>query len=238
MTNTGTRQNCSESLKNLLKNNWYILLLYIVFVATAFYYINAYNKIGVHTYINQFVGNAFFDKLFYYITYLGDGLVMPFLLLAIIFYNIRLGLYATVSFLIAAITTNILKYKFFSDIDRPKQIFEWTLHQPLKFVDISDINIHNSFPSGHATQAFAILMCLVFFSRRVEYKFLFFIIALLAAFSRVYLSQHWLTDIAAGSLIGLTTSIIFYKLILSNNKFEKLNKPLLKRLKTPEDFTK
>lgn len=204
-------------------------MFYLLCISAASYFLLSYNKVSIHLYINQFVGNKLLDNFFFYITYLGDGLMLPVLLVIIIFYNIRLGIYTAVSFFTAAIVTSILKYQFFNDEDRPKQIFEWTLHIPLKFVDITDVNIHRSFPSGHATQVFAIFMCLIFFTRRPEFKFLFFVIALVSAFSRVYLSQHWLIDITAGSIIGTICSILYYFFILHNNKFQSLNKPLLKQ---------
>jgi membrane-associated phospholipid phosphatase len=215
-------------VKNFLKNNWYILLLYLVCIAVSGFFLLNYDKVAIHVYMNQLVGNSFLDNFFYYITYLGDGAVMPFILILIILYNIRLGMCATISFLSAAAVTNILKYQFFSDINRPWQVFKWTVNIPLKYVDASDLHIHNSFPSGHATQAFAIFMCLVFFSRRIEFKLLFFIVAVAAAFSRVHLSQHWLVDVTIGSIIGTISSIVFYYFILERNTLQRFNKSVIK----------
>ncbi|MGZ3921478.1 MAG: phosphatase PAP2 family protein, partial [Bacteroidia bacterium] len=197
-------------MKHFFKNNWYILLLYFACIAVSLGFLLSYGKVQIHVYINQLVGNPILDNFFYFITYLGDGAVMPILLIFVLIYNIRLGIYTTISFTFAAIVTNFLKYQFFNNVDRPFHVFKWTIHQPLKFVDVGDIHIHNSFPSGHATQAFAIFMCLSFFSKRPEIKILFLVVALAAAFSRVHLSQHWLVDITAGSLIGTLSSIIFY----------------------------
>ncbi|MBA3664345.1 MAG: phosphatase PAP2 family protein [Bacteroidetes bacterium] len=213
-------------MKTFLKNNWYILTLYLICIGVSVAFLLSYGKIPIHLYINQFVGNKYIDNFFYYITFLGDGRVMPFLLAAILIYNIRTGLYATASFAVATTITSLLKYHY--DVDRPFHVFKWTIHLPLKYVDAGDLHIHNSFPSGHATQAFAIFMCLVFCCRRPELKFLFFILALMATFSRVYLSQHWLVDITAGSIIGTFSSLFFYFLFIHNNRLRKFNKPLFK----------
>jgi membrane-associated phospholipid phosphatase len=54
----------------------------------------------------------------------------------------------------------------------------------------------------------------------------FFLCALLVAYSRIYLSQHFLIDVLAGSLIGTGTAYFVFKLL--NDKLEKFNSPLVK----------
>lgn len=216
-------------MKHFLKNNWYVLVLYLLCIGVSAFFLLNYEKVTIHVYMNQLVGNPFLDSFLYYITYLGDGIVMPFLLLIILAYNLRLGICTTLSFFTAALVTNILKYQFFADVNRPWQVFKWTVNIPLKYVDASDLHIHNSFPSGHATQAFAIFMCLAFFSKRPEFKLLFFAVALFTAFSRVYLSQHWLVDITVGSIIGAISSVVFYFLFIERNILPKFNRSLLKK---------
>ena len=203
-------------MKGFLKNNFFIFFIYVVAVGTAAGFIYNYEKTDIHFYLNHFVGNKFLDAFFYYITYLGDGTVAAFILLAIFIFNMRLGLYATASFLTATLLSITLKHQLYDDVNRPSFVFKYFDGRPLKFVEGVDLYIHNSFPSGHATQAFSILMCLVFVAKKPGYKFLFFTLALLTAISRVYLSQHWLADITAGSLIGIlfsifTTSFLFKK---------------------------
>lgn len=222
-------------MKKLLRDNSFVLALYACLVLISVYYLFRFGKVDVHIYLNQFVGNKLFDSFFYYITYLGDGLVMPFILLAIMFYNLRTGIYATMAFLIATIITTVLKYQFFDDVMRPYHIFQWYVKVPIRYVSADDLHTHNSFPSGHATQVFAILMSLVFTSTKESYKFLFFVIALLSAFSRVYLSQHWLVDITAGSLIGTCCSILLFYPVIGKNNFSRLDKSLLKFRATPGD---
>lgn len=81
-----------------------------------------------------------------------------------------------------------------------------------------------SFPSGHATAAFVVFSALAFSTESKLAKVIFFIIALNAAFSRMYLSQHWLVDIVTGSLIGITYAIILYFAFYKSDRFHiKLN---------------
>lgn len=211
-------------IKTFFKNNFWVLLIYALLLSTALFFILNFEKVSINVYLNQLVGNPFVNGFFYWITYLGDGNVAIILLILILLYNIRLGICATFSFLTAALVSNSLKYFFFDDVNRPAYIYRYIKSYPIKYVDGLDLHIHNSFPSGHATQAFAIFMCLVFATTNSYLKFSFFIIAFLTAFSRVYLSQHWLVDITVGSMIGFSFSLLYDYLIIHRNKLLKLNK--------------
>lgn len=202
-------------------------MLYLALLGISTFFLCSYKKTTIHLYLNQFVGNKFANLFFYYITYLGDGTVAAFILLIILFYNMRLGIYCTSSFLSASIFSIILKKFFFDDANRPHFIFTYFERIKLNTVEGVDLYIHNSFPSGHSTQAFAIFMCLAFVSRTQVMKFLLFALALFTALSRVYLSQHWLIDITAGSVIGTCFSVLFYYVFIAKNNLQKLNKPLL-----------
>jgi membrane-associated phospholipid phosphatase len=209
-----------------LKDNGWLLAIYALLFGTAMWFILNYDKVAVHIYLNQFVGNKLLNIFFYYITYFGDGLVAPFMLVLILVYNVRMGIYATASFLSASLFSQLLKHFFFDEVNRPSFIFNYYNSYPLTYVDGVDRYIHNSFPSGHATQAFSIFMCLAFLTKSNFLKALFFSAALLTAFSRVYLSQHWLTDITAGSFIGLFFSALFYYVFISQNKLANLDTPI------------
>lgn len=64
---------------------------------------------------------------------------------------------------------------------------------------------HHSFPSGHSADAFASGVCLFYLlsqSKYSSYRFLPLIYAFLIAASRVFVSSHYPSDIAAGMAIG------------------------------------
>lgn len=214
-------------MKNFLKNNLVLLLLYLLCLVNALYYIGSYSKTDLHLKINAFVGNAAIDRFFFYITYLGDGNMAMVMLLILLFYNIRLGIYCTASFLLASLSSVGLKHFFFDDVNRPFYVFTYYEHIQLKLVDGVQIYIHNSFPSGHATQAFAIFMAMAFAANKQMGKLLLFSLALLTAFSRVYLSQHWLQDVTAGSVVGCLFSLVLFFLLFQKASLQKLNRPLI-----------
>jgi undecaprenyl-diphosphatase len=82
-------------------------------------------------------------------------------------------------------------------IDRQRPAFRYAEPPPLMHIPRT-----HSFPSGHAAISFACAATLArFTSRRVAV--LFFVLAALIAFSRVYVGAHYPLDVVAGALVGL-----------------------------------
>ena len=71
---------------------------------------------------------------------------------------------------------------------------------------------YNSFPSGHATDAFVsgvFLYLLLKQTKYTHYRFLPLIYAFLIAVSRVFVSAHYPSDVAAGMFIGILGAWFF-----------------------------
>lgn len=210
-------------MRAFIKQNSFVAFLYLTVFWFALFLILNNDKYELHSKINTVVGNIFFDTFFYFITYLGDGRFLPLLLIPIFLYNVRLGIICTITFLISAGFTTILKYSFFEGVDRPSFVFDWVVKKKLVFVEGLELHIHNSFPSGHATQIFAIFTPIIFFTNKQWVKIAWLALALIASFSRVYLSQHWLNDITFGSLISFVFACLFYTYIVHTKKLNKFN---------------
>lgn len=183
-------------------------------------------KVQIHQLINDHVGNPFLDNFFKYITHIGDGLFAIFIAVGFLFFNVRKASYVLLSYITASILTTLLKRVFFISTFRPHFVFHYFVGEKLNLVDGVDMLCTNSFPSGHATTAFALFFSLLFMSKNHFLKIFFFLLAFLAAYSRTYLSQHWLIDIYVGSAIGFSFSLLFYLIFYGRKKSEKLAMPL------------
>jgi undecaprenyl-diphosphatase len=65
-----------------------------------------------------------------------------------------------------------------------------------------------SFPSDHATGAFAFAMGLWLYDRALGAAF--FVLAAILAFSRVYVGTHYPGDVVAGALLGMAVAVVLY----------------------------
>ncbi|MFN8231075.1 MAG: phosphatase PAP2 family protein [Bacteroidia bacterium] len=70
-------------------------------------------------------------------------------------------------------------------------------------------------------------MPFMFYLKNYFLKYLILIISILAAFSRTYLSMHWLEDVVVGSLVGFIVAFFTYSYIVCNNKLNKFNASLV-----------
>lgn len=86
-----------------------------------------------------------------------------------------------------------------------------------------------SFPSGHSAISFCMLTVILLFSKSKSLKIITSILAVLIAFSRLYLYVHFPSDVFCGIIIGILSSLITLKFYFSKTglkfrkKLEKLN---------------
>lgn len=78
---------------------------------------------------------------------------------------------------------------------RPYDLYEWA-----KLIGRPSPTF--SFPSGHSSFAFAVATGLSFYKKR-PIQIGLFVMAAFTAFTRVYISIHWTTDVLAGAACGI-----------------------------------
>ncbi|HTB51176.1 MAG TPA: phosphatase PAP2 family protein [Ferruginibacter sp.] len=217
-------------LKKYVKDNVWFLLPWLLFVITCSYFCIAYNKVDLHLLSNQFVG-GWSDTLFLILTSTGDGLIIIFAILVLLFFNTRMAIQLAIIFVISTIIAHLFKDVLMVHMYRPYYVFNH-LHIKLKLISGMYMNEVSSFPSGHSMTAFSLLAFFAFYIRQNYIKFIFCITAILIAYSRVYLSQHFLMDILAGALIGVVTVVL---VMAYSNISMKYNMPLRSYLKLKKE---
>jgi len=175
--------------------------------------------------INQY-HTAFLDHLFYYFTYLGDGLILIPVVIFLLFKRyVWAGLFTFFTIFEAVLVQLVLKKWLFAHIERPASYIPHfdSLHQ------VAGVNIHHlhSFPSGHTQTIFMIIIFIALASRKNVYLNSFLIlIAVFTALSRVYLLQHFFVDIWFGALIGFSLPVIGIYWLQKTGKFPQNQKRL------------
>lgn len=188
------------SMKEEFKRNAWFYIPYLFIASCCSIVLLISDKAETHIWLNQHQP-VIFDNFFKYITILGDGVSLPFLLIVMLFLSFRNSLLITGSFLISGFIVQVFKHFIFFDSYRPAKDIEPIYH--LRFIEGIHQYSYNSFPSGHATSAFVFFMCFALTLNQKHLKFVMLVCAALVAYSRVYLSQHFLVDILGGSLIGV-----------------------------------
>ncbi|MCK4645328.1 MAG: phosphatase PAP2 family protein [Candidatus Aminicenantes bacterium] len=143
------------------------------------------------------------EDFFKFITHFGDGYVLLGLMTALyasgeVFHRNSLrktALLSLESWLTAGVIVRGIK--IVSGRARP-----WTGESSHSFHPLSLRSRFNSFPSGHASSAFAVATVIAEQSEKAYIDILAYSIASLVAVSRVHIDKHWPSDILIGSAIG------------------------------------
>ena len=207
-------------IKRVIKDNYIFILPFTIIWIIMFVLLMYYGKINCNLLLNSFhttIGDYFFK----YITEVGGSI--PFIILGLLlFYNYRNFIFLGLSQGLSSLITFVIKRVM--QIPRPSVIFN-ELGIELPVVNGVDLHHSLSFPSGHTTTAFATFFVLAVIIKNKYIKLLCLIIAILGGYSRIYLSQHFMTDVLAGALIGLLSAIIispiFYEKQWGNNNLIK-----------------
>ncbi len=169
----------------------------------------------------------FQDAFFKAITWLGDGWFAVIFSLIFLLVRFRYFFMLILSFSLSGLLTQFLKRVVFPGALRPAA---W-LEQMPGIETVPGVGLYQtlSFPSGHTTSAFAVLLLAGFILKSRSAVFLGMALAWCVAFSRVYLSQHFLVDVLSGSLPG-TISALFFYWYFQRLKPEWLDRSILKIL--------
>lgn len=147
------------------------------------------------------------DLFFKYATELGAS--VPFVVAAgLLFYKVGDALLV----LLAQGATALLVYpvKVLVGAPRPSLFFA-TYYPDVVLHQVDGVTLHavNSFPSGHTAAAFSLMLCLTLIcSRRSWTAPLFLLLAVVAGWSRIYLSQHFAEDVCAGAVVGVVATLL------------------------------
>jgi membrane-associated phospholipid phosphatase len=148
------------------------------------------------------------DFLFGTITQLGDGLIFLPLIMILLFVRLGYALLATVVWAGHGLICLLLKRVFFFGWPRPIEVVDSNL---LHFVPNITVHHFHSFPSGHTATAFCFAVLAAMLLRHKGVAILLAMLALLVGYSRVYLLQHFLWDVAAGAFIGVVSTSVAWR---------------------------
>lgn len=209
-----------RTLISNLKFSRFFLLPYCIFLLSAAIVLCVFSKEEIHISINHHY-SSFGDFVMPWITLGADGIVIAVVILLLFALNRKFALWTGISCLLASGITQTLKQTIFNGEARPKLFF--STPSPLRFVPGVENYLFDSFPSGHSTIAFAFFFSLVFAFKNNALKTLFFLVALLIGYSRIYLSQHFLGDVFAGSIIGTCTTLFVFTFAIHKGWFKLQN---------------
>lgn len=142
------------------------------------------------------LNSKLFNKIMIFFTILGDNGMIWIAIALILFLNRKyrkIAVFSIVSLIICALLVNV--------------ILKPLIHRPRPFSELADIVLlikapkDYSFPSGHTAASF--VMVYIFFRHIKKYFIPVLITGILIAFSRMYLSVHFPSDIIAGIIIGI-----------------------------------
>jgi membrane-associated phospholipid phosphatase len=209
----------TEVMKKALSVYGIAYLVLLMFVLGLLY---VYPKLELHLLLNSW-HTSLQDTFFKYYSMMAEWPLYILALLPLFWKKVKMTLFFAMCELSGGAVLQILKHTI--SIERPICAFENYHSAVLPMVEGVNMHHGNSFPSGHASTFFVFCTCCAFilayhyrhklYNRRRLILFnlsllLLLILAALGAYSRIYLSQHFLSDVCVGSIIGFVTPCLFF----------------------------
>lgn len=207
-----------NQLISILKNNSIFFSIYFLFLIIGGIFLLTIEQGDAVLFFSD-NRNPFADFYFTYGTKLGEEPAY-FIFAALLFFINRKAIWTIP---VAGLTVMGLSYllKQFFGQPRPSLWFQYNrVDEQINVVEgVQLLSGASSFPSGHTMSAFALYGLLAFLVKDKKITgFILAWIALTIGVSRVYLVQHFLRDIYAGSIIGVLVALVVYLV------FEKTHK--------------
>lgn len=211
----------------LIRTVYVYVITYLVLLMVILGLMYAYPKPELHMMLNSY-HSSLQDTFFKYYSMLAEWPLYAIALLPLLWKKVKMTIFFAMCELTGGSILQILKHII--STDRPVSVFEHYAYMDLPLVQGVTMHHGNSFPSGHASTFFMFCTCCViiqaysYIQRDRPYslgkKILFntmlialLVVAAVGAYSRVYLSQHFLADVCVGSVIGFITPFMMYLLL-------------------------
>jgi membrane-associated phospholipid phosphatase len=211
-------------MKTYFLKTKFFVLPFIVFLLAGGVVLLLFSKAQIHIFINEHNSKAA-DLFFKYYTNVGDGLIPLLVSLSLLLFSVRKAFLFGLSGALAGIISQLFKQLIFPAFDRPKLFFQnaYNLH----FVPGVEIHSSHSFPSGHTATAFCLFLVLSYYTKKRGWQSLWFMLALLVGYSRMYLSQHFFVDVYFGAIMGVFSALAVY-FCMKKFRQEWLDKSIIK----------
>ena len=160
-------------------------------------------RIPVFLFLNT-DGGAFMDQFFKWATWGAEGWVwIPYLSVVVVLFKKDFKL-ILLNFLLSTLITQISKHVIWDNINRP--IVSGIPLNEIHTVPGLVTHAYNSFPSGHTATAFTLFLLTIYLFPTKWIFAIGAIFAMICAYSRVYLGQHFPMDLGGGMLVAVISA--------------------------------
>ena len=146
----------------------------------------------------------------------------------------KVGFAMMVALVIMVVGNNLILKNIFArprPFDLDPDTYAWWFKSYI-YPDIVSRPDSFSFPSGHSSSAFAVAFVAMFYNRK--WGFINLVLAILMAFSRVYVEVHYPSDVIAGVVVGLVYALLAAIVVrLCYPLFDRTVKKIADRKKVP-----
>ena len=200
------------------------VIAFLVWLIVVLGLLCAYPKLELHLLLNSH-HTGLQDFFFKYYSVLAEWPLYILALLPLLWKKKEITFFYALCELSSGALVQIFKHLFSS----PRPIMEFELHPQMMLPLVDGVSMHhsNSFPSGHTATFFVFTTCCALllayhYTQRAEHSYktrmllnvamvVVLLLAALGGYSRIYLSQHFLSDVCVGSIIGFVTPcLLFY----------------------------
>ncbi len=208
----------NKFLKHLMSKKIFFGLYFLFFIVALVFAFTEIKGFGIFWFDNH--RNKILNIFFEAVTKLGEYYIFIFFIIYFLIKKSRVSF----SIMVLGIFIPFISYALKSFFKHPRPLtyfYKYLKH--VNFKGIEDMHYHtghNSFPSGHTFAAFALFTFLMLISKNKSWQFIYLLIPVLVGLSRIYLAQHFIEDVAFGSILGIIMAGFIYYLffILWKNK--------------------
>lgn len=183
---------------------------FIGLVTVVLIFRSIYSREEVYFYINR-LHTSWGDWLFPRITELGSTAACVVLTVMVFYFNKREGVVLAAAYLFNSMVNFALK--FMVAFPRPRRFFSERLHDIYFVPGVEVLDNLRSFPSGHSVCAFTAATVFSYYVKNKYWSWVFLLLAVMVAYSRMYMSQHFLEDVTAGATEAVLLTILWITLI-------------------------